>query len=371
MHTVLAIDGMGGDCAPEIVIEGMAKAITRSPHLRFELFGSEAVIPPFLDKRKSLALVTRFHPATELITADTKPAAAIRGFKDSSLRRAILCVRDGIASGVISAGNTGAYMALSRLILGMLPGIDRPAIAGLMPTMNGPKVLLDMGANVGVTAENLVEFAIMGVAFSRAILGIADPSVGLLNIGTEELKGNPTIKLAHQTLKSSRLIKNFKGFVEGDSLSQGVVDVIVADGFTGNICLKTAEGTAKLLGHFLREGLQKSFLSKLGAFLAKPAFRYLNHKIDPRRYNGAPFLGLQGVAIKSHGGTDGEGFSQAIQVAAHLIEQKINDTITQEILELSAASTVDPKNTSLSTYSSPSPLPSFSDSSSTSLSQRL
>ncbi|MBL9030030.1 MAG: phosphate acyltransferase PlsX [Caedimonas sp.] len=341
MSIVLAIDGMGGDHAPEMIIEGMAKAVMRFPHIRFELFGDEERISPLLGKHESLVAVTHFHPTTEVITSDAKPTAAIRGFKDSSLRRAILSVREGCASGVVSAGNTGAYMALSRLVLGTLPGIDRPAIGGLMPTFNGPKVMLDMGANVEVSAENLIEFAIMGVAFARVVLGIQDPSVGLLNIGTEELKGNPTIKLAHQALKESAFIPNFKGFIEGDSISQGIVDVTVADGFAGNICLKTAEGTGKLMGHFLREGIKRSLLSKLGVLLAKPAFDYLRDKIDPRHYNGAPFLGLQGVAVKSHGGTDGEGFLQAISVALHMIEKNINASISQEILAFSSSNSTE------------------------------
>ncbi len=346
LSLILAIDGMGGDYAPDITIEGMAKAAERMPQLRFELFGHQEKIEPLLKKHSHLLTITRFHPTTEVITSDTKPTAAIRGFKDSSLRRALTAVGQGLASGIVSAGNTGAYMALSRLILGTLPGIDRPAIGGLMPTFNGPKVMLDMGANVEVSAENLVEFAIMGVAFARAILGISEPSVGLLNIGTEELKGNATIKLAYQALKGSALFPNFKGFVEGDSLSQGSVDVIVADGFAGNICLKTAEGTGKLLGHFLREGIERSFLSKLGVLLARPAFNYLRDKIDPRRYNGAPFLGLKNVAVKSHGGTDGEGFLQAITVAANMIEKNINAGISREILAFSNLNSVDekPKN---------------------------
>ena len=336
MSIILAIDGMGGDNAPEIVVEGMAKAISQFPSLRFELFGLEEKLLPLLNQYRKLGPVTRFHPTTEVITPAEKPTAALRGFKDSSLRRAIMAVRQGQAAGVVSAGNTGAYMALARLILGMLPGIDRPAIGGVMPTLNGPKVMLDMGANVEVTAENLVEFAIMGVAFARAVLGIPEPSVGLLNIGTEELKGNATIKLAYQALKESPLIPHFKGFVEGDSLSQGTVDVTVADGFSGNICLKTAEGTGKLLGHFLRQGIERSLLAKAGAFLARSAFHYLKEKIDPRRYNGAPFLGLQGIAVKSHGGTDGEGFAQAIRVAMNMIEKDMNATISHEILAFSS-----------------------------------
>ncbi len=335
MSIILAVDGMGGDQAPGIILEGMMKASQRFPHLGFKLFGSEEVIP-LLKKYPKLERVTEFTLTTEVITADTKPAAVLRGFKDSSLRRAILAVKDQEAEGVVSAGNTGAYMALSRLLLGTLPGIDRPAIGGLIPTLKGPKVMLDMGANVDVSAENLIEFAIMGIAFARAVLNIQDPSVGLLNIGTEELKGNATIKLAHQALKQSPFIKNFTGSVEGDSISQGLVDVIVTDGFMGNICIKTAEGTANLFSHFLREGIERSFLSKIGVLFAKPAFRYLKNKIDPRRYNGAPFLGLQGIAVKSHGGTDGEGFLQAIHVALNMVEQKINQTISKEILAFSA-----------------------------------
>lgn len=334
MSITLAIDGMGGDQAPKIILEGMAKAAERFPQLRFELYGSEEIAVG-LKRYKQLDGVTHLTITTEVVTADTKPTAALRGFKDSSLRQAILAVRNGQAGGVVSAGNTGAYMALSWLLLGTLPGIDRPAIGGLMPTLNGPKVLLDMGANIDVNSENLIEFAIMGTAFARAVLGIEHPSVGLLNIGTEELKGNTTIKNAHQALKESTFITNFKGFVEGDSISQGLVDVTVTDGFVGNICIKTAEGTAKLLTHFLREGVEKSFLSKIGVLFAKPAFQYLRNKIDPRRYNGAPFLGLKGVAVKSHGGTDGEGFLQAIHVALNMVEKNINQTISQEILGFS------------------------------------
>ncbi len=333
MGIVLSIDGMGGDQAPAMVVEAVSRVAHEYPSVRFHVYGPRDTLEPLSLRFNLPSHCSLFH-APEIITADTKPSAAVRGFKDSSMRRAVLAVREGHADGVISAGNTGAYMALSKLMLGTLDGIDRPALGSLVPTVNGSKVMLDLGANVEVSAENYLQFALMGMTLARIELGVEEPTIGLLNIGSEELKGHATLKLVHQVMKESSLFPGFKGFIEGDDIAKGSVDVIVTDGFTGNVALKTMEGTARLLGLFLKEGIDRSLLSKTGALLAKGAFDYLKNKVDPRLYNGAPFLGLKGVSVKSHGGMDAEGFASALKVAIHMIENKFNEKIQKGLARI-------------------------------------
>ncbi len=333
MGIVLSIDGMGGDQAPAMVVEAVSRVAREYPSVQFHVYGPEDLLEP-LSTRFNLPSHCSLVHAPEIITADTKPSAAVRGFKDSSMRQAVLAVREGRADGVISAGNTGAYMALSKLLLGTLDGIDRPALGSLVPTISGSKVMLDLGANVEISAENYLQFALMGMTFARIELGIEEPTIGLLNVGSEELKGHATLKLVHQVMKESSLFPGFKGFIEGDDIAKGSVDVIVTDGFTGNVALKTMEGTARLLGLFLKEGIDRSLLSKAGALLAKGAFDYLKNKVDPRLYNGAPFLGLKGVSVKSHGGMDAEGFASALKVAIHMIENKFNEKIQKGLARI-------------------------------------
>lgn len=335
MSIRIAIDAMGGDQAPHIVIEGLSRVAQDFTDVTFQIYGSEVEVLPLLNSHQKLKFVSTFIPTTEVITADAKPSAVVRGFKDSSMRQAIMAVREERADGVVSAGNTGAYMALSKIALGTLEGIDRPAITGLVPSITGPKVMLDLGANVDVNPQNIIEFALMGVAFAKIVLNLPNPSVGLLNIGSEELKGNAVLQVAQQMLRSTKCLENYYGFIEGDDISKGTVDVIIADGFMGNISLKTMEGTARLMTHFLRQALNQSMLSKIGALLAKPALKYVKNKLDPSKYNGAPFLGLKGIAVKSHGGTDASGFYNAVTVAADMIRKNINQDISSMILEFS------------------------------------
>lgn len=246
---------------------------------------------------------------------------------------AIEAVQKGEADFVVSAGNTGALMAMAKLVLKTMPGIERPAIAGQWPTIARPSIVLDLGANIGATARQLADFALMGAAMARAVLNVERPRVGLLNIGVEEIKGIEEVRQAHAWLKENDLPIDYRGFVEGDQIGQGVVDVVVVEGYAGNIALKTAEGTAKQMATYVREALTSSFLAKVGAFLAQGGLRALKDRMDPRRLNGGPFLGLNGIAIKSHGGTDAMGFACAIEVGYNMAE---NDVLGRLAADLAA-----------------------------------
>src|SRR5580700_6782477 len=291
---------MGGDRAPAMVLRGADIALERHPETRFLLFGNETQVTPILGKLPRLAKSARLHHTEELVLDDAKPSQALRTGQRTSMRLAIDAVADGHADGVVSAGNTGALMAIAKTVLKTLPGIDRPAIAAFFPTRRGESVMLDLGANVECDAENLVQFALMGEVFARTVLGLAHPSVGLLNIGSEELKGNDAVRGAALRLRAPGSPINFHGYVEGDEIGAGAVDVIVTDGFTGNIALKTAEGTVKLFTEFLRSAFKHSLMARLGYVFAKPALAKLRERLDVRRYNGAVFLGLDGIAVKSH-----------------------------------------------------------------------
>lgn len=275
--------------------------------------------------------------APDAVSADAKPGQVLRTGRQSSMWLAADAVAKGEAAGVVSAGNTGALMAVSKFVLRTLPGIDRPAIAGFFPTERGESVMLDLGANVDCNANNLIEFAVMGEVFARALLNIEKPTVGLLNVGSEEMKGNDAVRQAAAVLKDGGLPIRFYGFVEGTDIGLGTVDVIVTDGFTGNIALKTAEGMAKLYSRFLKDAFKSSWLAKLGYLLAKPALHKVKMRTDPRRYNGAMFLGLNGIAVKSHGGTDAIGFANAIGVAVDLVTHGFNERIKQEFETLKAS----------------------------------
>jgi glycerol-3-phosphate acyltransferase PlsX len=326
---VIALDAMGGDHAPEMVIDGAALALGRMTALRFQLFGDAARVTPLLERHPRLREAVEVHHVEYAIASTDKPSQALR--RKSSMRLAIEAVRDGHAAGVVSAGNTGALMALSKFVLKMQPGVDRPAMVSYFLTARGESALLDLGANVECDARNLVQFAILGAAFARSVLGVERPSVGLLNVGAEEFKGRDEVRAAAQVLRESRFGFDFHGFVEGDDIGAGTVDVVVTDGFTGNAVLKATEGTAKLISSFLGLAFRRSWVSKLGYALAKPALDSLRAKLDPRQYNGALFLGLNGVAVKSHGGTDGEGFASAISVAADMVRGDFNERIHADL----------------------------------------
>jgi phosphate acyltransferase len=330
----IALDAMGGDHAPDMVIEGAALARERWPDVDYLFVGDESRIAPLLAKHPALAAVSTIKHTADAVPMDAKPSVALRQGRGSSMRLAIDAVAAGEAHCVVSAGNTGALMAMAKFVLRTLPGIDRPAIASFFPTIRGESVMLDLGANLECDASNLVQFAVMGTVFSRTVLGLLEPTVGLLNVGSEEQKGHESIREAAALLRSSPLAGNFHGFVEGNDIGLGTVDVIVADGFTGNVALKTAEGSVKLYAEFLRRTFASSFLAKLGYLLARGAFLKLKARTDPRRYNGAMFLGLQGICVKSHGGTDAFGFSNAITVAADMARHGFNDKIRSELSAL-------------------------------------
>jgi glycerol-3-phosphate acyltransferase PlsX len=333
----IALDAMGGDHAPDMVVAGAEMARERHPEVDYLLFGDEHRIGPLLAKRPALRDVTTVIHTPDAVAADAKPAQALRGGRNSSMRRAIDAVSDGRAAVVVSAGNTGALMAMAKMVLKTLPGIDRPAIASFFPTQRGESVMLDLGANLDCDANNLVQFAVMGSAFARTVLGLEMPSVGLLNVGSEDQKGHESIREAAARLKVIDLPMNFVGFVEGNDIALGKVDVVVTDGFTGNVALKTAEGTAKLYSELLRRTFQASLPARIGYLLARSAFKKLKMRTDPRRYNGAMFLGLRGICVKSHGGTDALGFANAICVAFDLAMQGFNERIKEEMPRLSAA----------------------------------
>ncbi len=327
----IALDAMGGDHGPAVVLEGADKARLRFPGTHFLLFGDQAKLNVLLERNAGLASVSTVHHTDVAIGSDEKPSVALRQGRNSSMRLAIQAVRDGAAAGIVSAGNTGALMAMSKIVLKTLPGIHRPALATIFPTKRGETVVLDLGANAECTAENLVQFAVMGEVFARTVIGVVKPTVGLLNIGIEITKGNETVRNAAKLLDEGNLPIVFHGFIEGDDITAGTVDVAVTDGFTGNIALKTAEGTARLIADYLRAAFEQSLMSRLGYLLARPALNAMRARVDPRHYNGAVFLGLNGVAVKSHGGTDALGFSNAIGVAVNMAAQGFNDKLIAEL----------------------------------------
>jgi len=333
----ISVDAMGGDDAPEMVVAGLHLARQKLPHIDFLVFGDEAKVAPLLAKYPSLHNGCELRHTDEMVLNEDKVAVALRNKRQSSMRLTINAVKDGEAAGVVSAGNTGALMAMAKFVLKTLPGIDRPAIATVLPTISGQTVMLDLGANVDCDAENLVQFAVMGEVFAHNVLGLERPRIGILNIGEEELKGNEAVQQASAILQETDLPISFHGFVEGDGIGAGEVDVVVTDGFTGNIALKTAEGTAKMLGHFLKEALTGSIMGKIGAMFAFPALRAFKQRVDPRSYNGAMFLGLNGICVKSHGGTDALGFANAIGVAVNLSSQGINEGIKRDVAKFIAA----------------------------------
>lgn len=331
---VVAIDGMGGDNAPEMIVEGLDIVCRQNTDVHFMLYGDEARLTPIIAKYPAARAACEIFHTPDAVAGDAKPTTALRNGKSTSMRLAIDAVADGKASAIVSAGNTGALMAMATIVLKTLPGIDRPAIAASLPTQRGEAVMLDLGANVECDAENLVQFAVMGEAFARNELGLAEPVVGILNVGVEVLKGNEAVKGASAILQKSRLPIKFYGFVEGDDIGKGTVDVIVTDGFSGNIALKTAEGTARMFAHYLRQSLMGSLMGRIGALIARGAIGKFRSQFDPRRYNGAMLIGLNGICVKSHGGTDGIGFAHAVDVAINLVRRNLNEVIKQDLERL-------------------------------------
>jgi glycerol-3-phosphate acyltransferase PlsX len=327
---------MGGDNAPDMVVRGAELARQRFPNVQFLLFGDEARLQPMLRDLPDLAKVSTIRHTEIVVAMDDKPSQALRAGRGSSMRLAIDAVQDGEAAAVVSAGNTGALMAMAKFVLKTMPGIDRPAIASFFPTMRSESVMLDLGANVQCDANNLVQFAVMGNVFARAVLGVQQPSMGILNVGAEELKGHDAVKVAASMLRDVPLPGRFVGFVEGDDIAKGTVDVVVTDGFTGNIALKTIEGTVKLYGHWLKQTFSMSIWSKLAYLFARPALNGLRAQVDPRRYNGAILMGLNGICVKSHGGTDSFGFANAIGVAVNMVQNDAMERMRQDLAQLMA-----------------------------------
>jgi phosphate acyltransferase len=311
----IAIDAMGGDHGTRVTVPAAVAYLKKHPDDTVVLVGMSEAIEAEL-KKLGFADRTRLHihATTEVVGMDESPQSALRGKKDSSMRVSINLVKNGEASACVSAGNTGALMATARYVLKTLPGIDRPAIASFLPTVKGQVCMLDLGANVDCTAEQLLQFALMGSTLVSALEHKEQPSVGLLNIGSEDIKGNEIVKQAADLLQASDL--NFYGNVEGDDIFKGITDVVVCDGFVGNVALKTAEGVAKMMGGFLKEGFSQNWLSKLGALVSMPVLKAFKHRLDHRRYNGASFLGLKGIVVKSHGSADAFAFICAIERAA-------------------------------------------------------
>jgi len=322
---------MGGDNAPGIVIDGCALSSVRHPNARFLLFGDEAQIQPHLDRHKGLSEKCEIHHTPDAIPMDAKPAQAVRQGRKSSMAMAITSVKVKRAAAVVSAGSTGALMAIAKIRLRTFPGVARPAIAAVWPTARGETLVLDMGANVDANIKQLVDFAILGEAFAHTVLQRERPTVGLLNVGSEDVKGNDVVKAVDELLRAADLPMDYVGYVEGDDIAAGTVDVVVTDGFTGNIALKTAEGVAKLFSDNLKAALTSTLMSKIGALIASGGLRMLKERFDPRKANGGVFLGLNGLVVKSHGGTDGLGFASALDLAIDLADSDFSEHITDAL----------------------------------------
>ena len=324
---------MGGDNAPQIIVDGAAQSKIRHPNVKFSFFGNEKKLLPLISSTEILKNSEIIH-TEEIIDANEKPSIAVRKGRNSSMGMAIQSVKSGKADAIVSAGNTGALMAMAKLFLRPIEGINRPAIAAYFPTITGESCMLDLGANIDCDAKNLVQFAFMGQAFANIVMGVDNPSISLLNIGEEEQKGLDYIKEASQILSDLKSQINYAGFIEGDKIAQGVSDVIIADGFTGNVSLKTAEGTALLVTSYLKKALSSSLSSKIGYLFAKKAINNFRLQMDPRKYNGAVFLGLNAVAVKSHGGTDAFGFANAICVAVDMVKYNFIHDLKNKISKI-------------------------------------
>ena len=326
----IALDAMGGDHGPAVVVAGAELALVRHPESEFLFFGNDALVAPLIAEHRALQSASRIVHAELAVRMEDKPSQALRyGRRKSSMWLAIDAVKKKEADVVVSAGNTGALMAMSKFDLKMLAGIDRPAIAALWPTLRGESVVLDVGASIGADAAHLVDLAVMGAATARILLGHERPTVGLLNIGVEEVKGLEQVREAGRILREKQMPElDYVGFVEGDDIGQGRVDVVVTEGFAGNIALKTAEGTARQIGQYLREAMNSSVGTRIGYLFARSGFQQLRERLDPRRSNGGIFLGLNGIVIKSHGGADAEGFAAAIDLGYGVVRDDLLAKIT-------------------------------------------
>lgn len=327
----IALDAMGGDQAPAVVLDGAGLARERYPDARFLIFGDEERLRRDLSRHPAVMSASEIVHTDEVVGNDMKPSQALRHGRSSSMGLAVDAVRSGDADVVVSAGNTGALMALAKFTLRTMEGIDRPALISLMPTLRGESAMLDLGANLECSERNLVQFAIMGAAYARILLGLSRPKVGLLNVGSEELKGHDELKMAAELLNSVTLPLEFVGFVEGDDVGKGTIDVYVSDGFTGNIALKMAEGTARMATGLMQRAFRNSPLSKLGYLLARGGLRSLRDHLDPNTHNGGVLLGLNGLVVKSHGGADARGYASAIGVAIDMAKGDLSSRIAEDL----------------------------------------
>lgn len=329
-NPIIALDAMGGDFGPEVIVPAAARILNEIPNVRLILVGLEDVLRQHLDQHgltESERL--QIHHASEIVTMDESPSQALRKKKDSSLRVAINLVHQGVAQAAVSAGNTGALMATAKFVLKTLPGIDRPAIMTTLPSMNGHTHMLDLGANVDCSAEHLFQFAVMGSITASAVDNVENPRVGLLNVGSEAMKGNAQVKEADRLLQGCNL--NYIGFVEGDDIYAGDVDVVVCDGFVGNISLKTSEGVAKMITHFMKQEFKRNIFTKIAGLFALPVLNAFKKRVDPRVYNGASLLGLQDIVIKSHGGADAFSYANAIKIALLEVEKSVPQRIDKQL----------------------------------------
>ena len=332
----IAIDAMGGDEGVRVMVSGAALARRRHDRFKFLLVGDEARIKSALDNHPNMRGASEILHCDDVVAGDEKPTAALRRAKTTSMGLAINAVKTGDCGAAVSAGNTGALMAMSKLALRTMPGIDRPALAALMPSLgDNDVVMLDLGANTECDARNLVQFAIMGAAYSRIVTGKDAPRVRLLNIGTEDIKGTDSVQDAARALREATgLAMSFEGFVEADKINRGEVDVVVTDGFSGNIALKAIEGSARFVTDLLRNAFTSSLRSKIGFLVSRPATELLRHHLDPNNHNGGVFLGLNGVIVKSHGSANTQGVANAVAVAARLLEESLTERITADLAEL-------------------------------------
>lgn len=324
---------MGGDHGPSVVIPALMTVAIRRPDIRFVIYGREDVVRPELAKFPKLAEISEFVHCEIAVRMDDKPSQALRhGRWKSSMWKAVEAVKNGGAQACISAGNTGALMAMSKFCLRTMATIDRPAIAALWPTTRGESVVLDVGATIGADAHQLIDFAILGTGMARSVFGVERPSVGLLNVGVEEIKGQEEVKEAGRMLREANMASmNYRGFVEGDDIGKGTVDVVVTEGFAGNIALKTAEGTARQIAGYLRAAMSRTFMAKIGYVFAKGAFDRLREKMDVGRSNGGVFLGLNGIVVKSHGGADSDGFAAAVELGYDMVRNNLLDRIEADL----------------------------------------
>jgi len=324
---------MGGDHGPSVVIPALMTVAIRRPDIRFVIYGREDVVRPELAKFPKLAEISEFVHCEIAVRMDDKPSQALRhGRWKSSMWKAVEAVKNGGAQACVSAGNTGALMAMSKFCLRTMATIDRPAIAALWPTTRGESVVLDVGATIGADAHQLIDFAILGTGMARSVFGIERPSVGLLNVGVEEIKGQEEVKEAGRMLREANMASmNYRGFVEGDDIGKGTVDVVVTEGFAGNIALKTAEGTARQIAGYLRAAMSRTLMAKVGYVFAKGAFDRLREKMDVGRSNGGVFLGLNGIVVKSHGGADSDGFAAAIELGYDMVRNNLLDRIEADL----------------------------------------